>query len=613
MASLRTPPYRQFLTPALHRRFTSAALITLVVCYAEAVLIADKSSSESDSEILKRLRAYIVAVFWSWFPVGPAGIRTLLLFVSALSIFVLRVAQLHLGTRTTAAPFETFTRYLFRLDTLQTLGWYLFSAWWFSEVYMWSVPGSANLGWVAAGNVTLPVTQAKNDTISGQPPKQEHPLSQMKTLLPSLSRKIGIRAAGMAVLGPLIYAVFIRRAAWSCSLYLAALLWDVPASQLSYIPPYHYSLILRSSTSSALLTTIWEFSNTIFSAYLVQEPLKREQPLTSDSKDPNASLLNGLRAKREVIRTFAFCELALISQRFAARRKAIFADIDRPTDSAWDQIKNICLGNILAISNRIAEFQNPTIKSVAPPQRITIESLPSISSAPLRQENIFSNAQAPATTLEKIESSFGTIAKSYGQSPQPAKPLKFLESQRAEGEKYLGVARQKLLTQGQQESLSSTGLLAQYNAYLIRFLHTPFGRPFRRTFKRRVSTVVLGSPFGELNSIIDSVNALTALALASLTEDSYGKVAKDVKLLIQVFVSVIQSVEGFVRDLPVHWTDVEYSDSDRRVEEVDLVVGSMKAGLKELVDAFGKYATELGLTDRDIKAARRVAGVEGDK
>ena len=97
MASLRTPPYRQFLTPALHRRFTSAALITLVVCYAEAVLIADKSSSESNSEILKRLRAYIVAVFWSWFPVGPAGIRTLLLFVSALSIFVLRVAQLHLG------------------------------------------------------------------------------------------------------------------------------------------------------------------------------------------------------------------------------------------------------------------------------------------------------------------------------------------------------------------------------------------------------------------------------------------------------------------------------------------------------------------------------------
>ena len=205
------------------------------------------------------------------------------------------------------------------------------------------------------------------------------------------------------------------------------------------------------------------------------------------------------------------------------------------------------------------------------------------------------------------------MAKSYGQSPEPVKPLRFLETQRAEGEKYLGVARQKLLTQGHQESLSSSGLLAQYNEYLVRFLRTQFGRPFRQTFKRRVSSVVLGSPFGELSSIIDSVNALSALAVASLAEDTYGKVAKDVPLLIRAFVSVIQSVEGFVGNLPVHWTDVEFSDLDKRVEDVDLVISSMKAGLKEMVDAFGRYATELGLTERDINAARRVAGVEVDE
>lgn len=273
----------------------------------------------------------------------------------------------------------------------------------------------------------------------------------------------------------------------------------------------------------------------------------------------------------------------------------------------------LCLGNILAISNRITDFQNSTTESVAPPQRITIESLPSISSTPLRQENVFSNARPPATTREKFESSLGTIAKSYGQSPQPAKPLKFLESQRAEGEKYLGVARQKLLTQNQQESLSSSGMLAQIYGYLVRFLRTPLGSPFRQTFRRRVSTVVLGSPFSELSVIVDSVNALTALALASLTEDKYGKVAKDVPLLIRAFVSVIQSIEGFVRDSPVHWTDVEFSDSDRGEEGVDLVVGSMKAGLKEMVDAFGNYATELGLTEREMNVARGVAGDKGDE
>ena len=273
----------------------------------------------------------------------------------------------------------------------------------------------------------------------------------------------------------------------------------------------------------------------------------------------------------------------------------------------------LCLGNILAISNRIAEFQNPATKTAAPPPQMTIESLPSISSVPLRQENVFRNTRTPANTREKIESSLGTFAKSYGQSPNPAKPLKFLESQRAEGEKYLGVARQKLLTQGQQERLSSSGLRAQCNTYLIRFLRSRCGRPFRRTFRLRVSTVVLGSPYAELSPIIDSVNALTALALASLTEDIYGKVAKDIPLLIRAFVSIVQSVEGFVTNLPADWTDVEFSESDRRVEEVDLVIASMKAGLKQMVDAFGKYAPELGMTEKEIKVARTVAGVESDE
>ena len=151
-------------------------------------------------------------------------------------------------------------------------------------------------------SVTLPVIQAQTDVSTEQPLKQEHPIYKMKALLPTLPWEIIIRAGGMATLGPIVYVIFLRRAAWNLSLSFATLLWDVPVSQLSYIPPYHYALILRSFFSGAFLITLWEFSNSIFSAYLEQEPMKREQPLTSESKDPNASLLSGLKAKREIFR-----------------------------------------------------------------------------------------------------------------------------------------------------------------------------------------------------------------------------------------------------------------------------------------------------------------------
>ena len=96
MAAIRTPPYKQFITPALHRRFTVAALVILAVCYVEAILIGARTSCEL-LPYVKTIWTDIVLVFWSWFPIGIAGLKTLLLFISALSVFVLRVAQLHIG------------------------------------------------------------------------------------------------------------------------------------------------------------------------------------------------------------------------------------------------------------------------------------------------------------------------------------------------------------------------------------------------------------------------------------------------------------------------------------------------------------------------------------
>lgn len=66
-------------------------------------------------------------------------------------IFVLRVAQIHIDARNTKSPFEAFSRLLLRFSAIQTLTWYLFSAWWFSEIYFWSASDGANLGWILEG------------------------------------------------------------------------------------------------------------------------------------------------------------------------------------------------------------------------------------------------------------------------------------------------------------------------------------------------------------------------------------------------------------------------------------------------------------------------------
>lgn len=102
------------------------------------------------NSVVLYLTLAIDTVFWSWFPIGSCGVRAVLLFISSFVIFVLRVGQMHLGSRTTTSSLATL-KYLFPLQVAQTFAWYLFSAWWFTEIYIWSSSTGAHLQMVNRG------------------------------------------------------------------------------------------------------------------------------------------------------------------------------------------------------------------------------------------------------------------------------------------------------------------------------------------------------------------------------------------------------------------------------------------------------------------------------
>lgn len=138
------------------------------------------------------------------------------------------------------------------------------------------------------------------------------PIAQLKIAASSLVQHVLLRAVLVGISAPFIYAIFIRRTAWRWALFIARMLWDMPASvDPSYMPPYHISLLLRSLGSSFLLILLWESSNTIFNAFLAQEPLKDGHPLTDESRDANGTLLNGLKARKEVVKVHGKCRRLL--------------------------------------------------------------------------------------------------------------------------------------------------------------------------------------------------------------------------------------------------------------------------------------------------------------
>ena len=122
----------------------------------------------------------------------------------------------------------------------------------------------------------------------------------MSDLSSSISRNVLLRTVCVSLSAPFIYGIFVRRTAWNWSLSFATLLWDLPASRLSYIPPHYPSLVYRSTIAGLLLNFLWQYSNALFTDYVARQPLKKEIPLSSESKDPTGTLLNGLKSRKEI-------------------------------------------------------------------------------------------------------------------------------------------------------------------------------------------------------------------------------------------------------------------------------------------------------------------------
>lgn len=226
----------------------------------------------------------------------------------------------------------------------------------------------------------------------------------------------------------------------------------------------------------------------------------------------------------------------------------------------------------------------------------------------------------PQTSVEKVESNIGSVAKAFGQSPNPGTlklPSGASAKARSISQNFLpSTPSRKLLTQGpsSDDPKRSGGIMGTLHDWTLIFLRSSFGTPFRHTFARRARSVILGSPTSALHPLLSSIRILSSLAVASLVEDPYGRVAKDIPSLLRTFTTTTRQIETFVaKQLDVHWTDVGFREegsgsgsSGRKVTEIELLVRELKTGLKAIVDAFGPFASELGISGSEMAVARQL-------
>lgn len=210
---------------------------------------------------------------------------------------------------------------------------YVLSSWLFSQTYLGAVLSSANLDWITYFNgdrprlnekpifftvhfIILGIYQAVSHiyydqdrlTLGVAKPRKEGKAgavdtgSQLKKFgeqLPAIFRDSLSISLVTVVLSAVIYPIFLRSMVWGLALSMFRPFYSI--THVNLVPPtlpFTFWLLLRCISSTFMLSFIWLSGNTAFSILLTRDPIKNTKPLTSDSKDPNGSLLNGLKSKK---------------------------------------------------------------------------------------------------------------------------------------------------------------------------------------------------------------------------------------------------------------------------------------------------------------------------
>lgn len=243
-------------------------------------------------------------------------------------VFLLRIAKWHVGKRNTESPVDTFWRYAFTERTLTTFVLYVLSAFFYSEVYVWTRTGTSGLEFTDPGKLherirlnerpiylrflffALAVAQSvlhlwrDYDQVpvavrkAGKP--QEDPMRFIWTKLPKMASTAGITMTVAWGIGSFVYYVLgVRQSFWGMWYFIMKHFIGLgktpkPPGVVPYAP-----LAVQFIVQGTILALLWQFCNKIFDIYMAQEPLKNQSPITADSKDPNGSLLVGLKSKKE--------------------------------------------------------------------------------------------------------------------------------------------------------------------------------------------------------------------------------------------------------------------------------------------------------------------------
>ncbi|KAK6351730.1 hypothetical protein TWF718_004877 [Orbilia javanica] len=583
------PNYHALVTPVLHRRFVRASWTTLTIAYVANILMENISGWP-----------------WSAFPLGRAGINAFVLFFFLMPILVLRIAQLSTTSNRSLSDVHSLLRSVSDRRLLRCTIYYTISAWLIIQFYLWNTLPSSDLGittesiyhghWelneraLYLGFYSLPLgfiqgvihVWIDRDYLQLRDEEKSFTQAFLESTVKSIQR-VGTTIIVSVISGPLSYWMF-RPIVYYFGRVVVGSFTKIEPEEVSQPMADKIDLFFRSIWLTVLMVIAWESTNLSFAVEFAKGPIRDGKTISGISPDPNGSLILGLKLKKKPLsRRLAFKELSYIANEIAARRETIFKELTKPVYTL-NQIITECREAIAPIVTNLTPPPDAPANAADPKSASPIKEIKGFSPQKPIEENIM-RTPAKKSTFEQWQATPGNMPKS---------PIS------------LDVLKSQIVKKEVVET--------KFYEFLNPVLHSQYGDALRLTIQRKTTSLL-----PDASAQVDAINALVGFALASLKEDMYGTVQKELVGILEDLTKISNALEKYMAEPPVHWTDIHAkevlsknneSEREKLYPEAVALSSAVNDGLQKIGETFEKYFDNLKLSvdaRRKIRLVREAA------
>ena len=319
----------------------------------------------------------------------------------------------------------------------------------------------------------------------------------------------------------------------------------------------HFGLIFRASMLGFTTVASWDFAESLFDTF-VAEPIH----LAQTTADPAVTIVSGITSQDPYYKHFAYAELAQLANdetdAGSARRVALFTD-QKFNPSLWSTLAREALLTLGSDYQLLLRRGDPPAAAPAPaPPAKKLDAPPQIPKTPFVNAPVLKPQHAsPIHSALATLASDGSVTAALtstaeaGASQIPELFRSVLPSQTAAVAETAGAAVETV-KKGEQGIMQLATLPGRWKDRLQQELvarspqviHSVAARLQRWWHRERVHKVVEAAlPNRKMDGL--AVDALCSLVCASLAEDRYGVVQRDIPRILEALLSFLGAVEEY--------------------------------------------------------------------